>query len=491
MAFAGLLSAMTAGNASAAVPAAPPGWTTVFSDDFNGPAGTGLNTSDWLYDLGHNYNYPGAAPDWGTWEVESNTNSTANVYLDGNGHLAIKPIRDASGNWTSGRVETQRSDFAAPPGGMMEMSASIQQPNPTTGLGYWPAFWALGAGARPVGATNWPSIGEMDMMEDVNAVSQHSTTFHCDVWGGQCNDPDGISSDLQPCPGCQTGYHTYSVIVDRTNTAAEQLRFYLDGNLSYTVNENQVSTSVWQAAVDHGFMAIFDVAMGGSYPKKQYCGNDPTCTIDTVNSQLGSTTSGIPMNVDWFAVYEKDGSSSSSPSSTPSPSSSPSSSPSASPSPSSTSSTGSGAGSCPASATSTFPADCYASAQLGSAKVTTTTDSTPAGADGNQVAQLSDGAVLRYDNVNFGSTGSRQFRARVASGAAAGVSGLVNVVLDSPSNAPIGSFALGNTGGWNSWQTIPANITATTGTHTVYLEFKSGAASQPYASVHWFDFPAT
>ena len=79
-------------------------------------------------------------------------------------------------------------------------------------------------------------------MEDVNALSQHSTTFHCGVWAGECHDPDGISSGLQACAGCQTGYHTYSAIIDRTNTAAEQLRFYLDGNLTYTVNENEVST---------------------------------------------------------------------------------------------------------------------------------------------------------------------------------------------------------------------------------------------------------
>ena len=41
------------------------------------------------------------------------TDSTANVYQDVAGRLAIKPIRDAAGNWTSGRIETQRTDFAA------------------------------------------------------------------------------------------------------------------------------------------------------------------------------------------------------------------------------------------------------------------------------------------------------------------------------------------------------------------------------------------
>lgn len=285
-----------ASAAPATVPGPPSGWSTAFSDDFNGAAGTGLNTSNWLYDTGTAYPGGGAAA-WGTGEVETATNSTANVYQDGSGHLVIKAIRDGSGNWTSGRVETQRTDFAAPAGGELELSASIQQPDPASGLGYWPAFWALGAAARPVAATNWPSIGEYDIMEDVNALSEHSTTFHCDVWGGQCHDPDGISSGLQACSGCQTGFHTYSAIIDRTNASAEQLRFYLDGTLTYTVNENQVSTSAWQAAVDHGFFAIFDLAIGGSYPNK-VCG----CT-----SPSGSTTSGAAMSVDWFAAYETNG----------------------------------------------------------------------------------------------------------------------------------------------------------------------------------------
>jgi hypothetical protein len=120
-----------------------------------------------------------------------------------------------------------------------------------------------------------------------------------------------------------------------------------------------------------------------------------------------------------------------------------------------------------------------------------TGDTNPSGVDGNQVAQLASGDYLEYPGINFG-TGSSQFDARVASGAAGGVSGLVEVVLDNPSNAPIGSFAVGNTGGWTAWRTIPANITKVTGTHTVYLEFSSGATGDPpYVSLHYFNFPVS
>ncbi len=279
-----------------AVPAPPAGFNTVFSDDFSGAANTGLNTSNWLYDLGTSY--PGGAGNWGTGEVESETNSTANVFQDGNGHLVILPIRDASGAWTSGRVETQNTSFAAPAGGQLEIQASLEQPNPATGLGYWPAFWAMGAAARPVGATNWPSIGELDIMEDVNGSSQESETFHCGVDpGGPCNETTGIGSGLRACAGCQTGFHTYAVIIDRRNTSAEQLRFLVDGNVQFTVNENQVPVATWQAAVDHGFFVIFDLAIGGAFPNA-ICG---------CGSPSAATSSGAAMTVDYVAVYQSSG----------------------------------------------------------------------------------------------------------------------------------------------------------------------------------------
>src|SRR5262249_60553852 len=105
--------------------------------------------------------------------VEAMTNTPATVSQDGAGHLVIKPIRNGSGQWTSGRIETQRTDFAAPAGGKLRLEASIQQPNVSgaAAAGYWPAFWALGAAARGTGASGWPGIGELDMMEDINGLS--------------------------------------------------------------------------------------------------------------------------------------------------------------------------------------------------------------------------------------------------------------------------------------------------------------------------------
>jgi beta-glucanase (GH16 family) len=282
-------------DAGASVPPVPSGWTQVFADDFNGPAGTGVNTADWLYDLGTGY--PGGAANWGTGEVETMTNSTANVYQDGQGHLVIKPIRDGNGNWTSGRIETQRTDFAAPPGGKVRMEASIQQPNVSgaAAAGYWPAFWALGDAARPVGATNWPGIGEIDVMEDINGLSSEFATFHCGVApGGPCNEYTGIGSGQRACGGCQTGFHTYAMEYDRS-VSPEQIRYYLDGNNFFTINANQVDATTWNNATHHGFFMILNLAIGGGFPAA--FGGGPTA----------ATASGVPMLVDYVAAYTQCG----------------------------------------------------------------------------------------------------------------------------------------------------------------------------------------
>ncbi|MFE1907224.1 beta-1,3-glucanase family protein [Streptomyces gardneri] len=106
---------------------------------------------------------------------------------------------------------------------------------------------------------------------------------------------------------------------------------------------------------------------------------------------------------------------------------------------------------------------------------------------GSDVGHLSNGDWLRFSSVAFGTTGATRFSARVASGAPAGVSGLVQVRLGSPTAAPVGSFAVANTGGWQAWRTVPADIGRTTGTHDVYLTFDSGQPAD-FVNVNWFTF---
>jgi hypothetical protein len=430
-----LCAAALSTPATASLPAPPAGWSQVFADDFSGASGTGLNTANWLYDTGTGY--PGGASGWGTGEIETMSSSTANVYQDGAGHLAIKPIKASNGSWTSGRVETQRTDLAAPAGSVLRVEASIQQPNVNTGngAGYWPAFWMLGQAARGTGASGWPSIGEIDIMEDINGRSSEFGTLHCGTSpGGPCNETTGIGSGERACSGCQTGFHTYAMEYDRS-VSPEQIRWYLDGSNFFTINANQVDATTWANATQHGFFVILNVAMGGGFPAA--FGGGPN----------GSTVSGQPMLVDYVAAYTKGGS------------------------------TGGGGG----GATSTIQAEAY-SAQSG-----TQTEACSDTGGGQDVGYLSNGDWLQYNNINFGTTGLHTITTRVANGAAAGVSGTVEVHLDSLSNPAVGSFSVGNTGGWQNWTSVPGSIGTVTGTHTVFLKFVTGSG-QDFLNLNWLTF---
>jgi len=276
-------------NAQAAVPPAPSGFTLTWSDDFNGASGTGIDQNLWKYDTGPGSNF-------GTGEIETMTNSTSNVYYDGQGHLVLQALHSGSdprSGWTSGRVETQSASFGAPAGGVVRMESVLQQPNVTTanGAGYWPAFWMLGAPLRD--GVTWPKSGEIDVMEDINGRSSVFSTLHCGVNpGGPCNESTGIGSGERACSGCQTGFHDYAVEIDRS-MSPEQIRFYLDGNNFYTINANQVDATTWSNAVDHPFFIIYDLAIGGGFPDA--FGGGPNA----------STVSGGKLVIDSVAVYNK------------------------------------------------------------------------------------------------------------------------------------------------------------------------------------------
>ena len=244
--------------------AADAGWNVIFRDDFSG---TGLpDTNNWQFTLGSSY--PGGPAQFGTGEVETNTNDPANVH-EASGNLYITPIRDSAGNWTSARIETNRADFKAPAGGQMRVDARIAMPDVTgaAALGYWPAFWMLGSPYR-ADPWSWPGIGEFDIMENVQGIDENWATLHCGTWGGPCNEPTGISNGGVACPNtaCQGNFHTYSFVWDRTG-AVEQLRWYTDDQLTHTVSQSQVPADTWTQMTSHaGYFMILNVAVGGAFP---------------------------------------------------------------------------------------------------------------------------------------------------------------------------------------------------------------------------------
>ncbi|WP_435177458.1 beta-1,3-glucanase family protein [Actinacidiphila sp. bgisy145] len=133
------------------------------------------------------------------------------------------------------------------------------------------------------------------------------------------------------------------------------------------------------------------------------------------------------------------------------------------------------------SAYSTIQAESY-SAQSG-----TQTESTTDSGGGQDVGYIANGDWLKFSSVNFGSSSPKQFVARLASGADAGVSGAIQVRLDSTGGTKVAEIDFANNGGWQNWQTVPANVVASaTGVHDVYLVF-SGSSSD-FVNINWFTF---
>lgn len=173
-----ILAILQASLVWAAVPAIE-GYTTTWSDDFTGADGSLPDSKNWIIDTGTGY--PGGPANWGTGETQVYTNSPANCNVT-KSQLRLTALKTASGGWTSSRVETQRADFQAVEGKKMIIQASISMPDVsgTEAIGYWPAFWTLGGNYRGV-YTNWPSVGEYDIMENVNGINKVTGVLHCDV----------------------------------------------------------------------------------------------------------------------------------------------------------------------------------------------------------------------------------------------------------------------------------------------------------------------
>jgi hypothetical protein len=422
-----------------AAPAPPAGFNTVWVEDFVGAAGSLPSSANWIFDIGHSY--PGGAPNWGTGEIAAHTNNPANVSLDGAGNLRITPLRDSAGNWTSARIETQRTDFQPPAGGVLRIEGRLQLPNVSgaEAQGIWPAFWSLGAPFRGV-YTNWPQVGEIDVMENVNGANTVWGTLHCGVSpGGPCNETTGLGGSRSGfSPTLQAAFHTYAIEWDRS-VSPQQIRWYVDGVHFHTVSQNQVDATTWANATDHGFFVILNVAVGGGWPGM------PTA----------ATASGRPMLVDYVAVWSRNGTSS-----TPTP-------------------------------TPTTPPggtrDAYSTIQAESFDEQQGVVVVPVDGGGQKIGYVANGDRVLFRGVNFGSTPARQFRARVASGAAGGVSGLVEVRLDSPTASPAGTFAIANTGGWQSYREVPGSLSGVTGTHDVWLTFTSGQPAD-FVDVDWLTF---
>ncbi|MCJ1357642.1 MAG: hypothetical protein MMC33_007638 [Icmadophila ericetorum] len=260
-----------------------PGFTAIFLDQFTGTAGSLPSSSNWIIDQGTQY--PGGAPQWGNNELETYTASTSNLQITKSGTLYIIPQKNTTG-WTSGRIETQRSDFACAMGKKMLVEASIKLGAAPVAeqQGIWPAFWALGSSFRG-NYTNWPAATEWDFLEAVNGASTIYSTAHCGTApGGPCNEYNGLGDG--GIAFTRSVFHTVTFQIDRSMTGPgtkgtwknETLMWFLDGKSVFSITGAQVGDqNTWAALAHDAHFLLLNVAVGGSWP-----GNPNSQTIGGV-----------------------------------------------------------------------------------------------------------------------------------------------------------------------------------------------------------------
>ncbi|MBU9764865.1 glycoside hydrolase family 16 protein [Mycobacterium sp. TNTM28] len=212
--------------------------TVLFSDDFDGPAGT-LPGPEWHMETG--------GGGWGNNEIQIYTDDPRNVGLDGAGHLAITARRDGQ-RITSARITTERS-FTFTTG---RAEARISMPS---GAGVHTGFWLLGANIDEVG---WPASGEIDVIETLNDAAEYHTGVHTPQKSSVRGQEISASG---PAPFPLAGeFRTYWV--DRT---PERIVTGVDGHtLSIITPFNLAPDATW--VFDAPFYLLLNLAIGGNWP---------------------------------------------------------------------------------------------------------------------------------------------------------------------------------------------------------------------------------
>lgn len=237
LSFALVLSSIsiTTQKMTADVEAAPTKSSTlVWSDEFNGSS---LDTSKWGYEIGT------GGSGWGNNEQQYYTNRKDNAYVSG-GSLHIRAKKESYGGmrYTSARLNTN-GKFTFKYG---YVEARIALPS---SQGIWPAFWMLGAN---IGSVGWPSCGEIDIMEAINAESKTYATCHWNCNGhAEYGLSTGVSDRMQ--------YHTYGLQWD-----SQYIRMFVDGNKLYEmyIGNNAGDTEEFHRP----FYLLLNVAVGGNWP---------------------------------------------------------------------------------------------------------------------------------------------------------------------------------------------------------------------------------
>ena len=279
-------------------PANAPGWSKVWSDEFDGER---IDTSKWGYDVDC----------WGGGNDERQcyTNAATNSSIR-DGKLVITARRaetvgpafppylrqaaderDATATkpFSSARMTTK--DKASWKYGWIEIRAKLPQ-----GQGTWPAIWML-PDENFYG--KWAASGEIDILEAVNLGvackecpgGQENTILGTLHFGGQWPDNKFSSTEIAQ-PGSLDEFHTYSVV-----WTEGKMTWLIDGRVFATRKAVEWSSSGSDnpsAPFDRPFHLILNLAIGGKLAEGRGLG--------------GVSTEDFPKEymIDWVRVWQCD-----------------------------------------------------------------------------------------------------------------------------------------------------------------------------------------
>ena len=242
----------TSGTGSTQSPP-PVQWTQIWSDEFDGAAGSPVDASKWTNDIGDGCSQSNCG--WGNNEKEYYSADPGSISLNGAGQLVIVGKQAPAGltcyygacRYTSAKITT-RGKLVVSPAGRVEARIKL-----SNGQGLWPAFWMLGSTCPQ---TPWPDCGEIDIME--NKGSQPKTTssaLHGPGYSG--NTPFAHAQDF--ASGTITDFHTYAVEWDLAH-----VRWLVDGVEHYQVVAGEVQ-SRGPSVLGKSFNLILNLAIGGHF----------------------------------------------------------------------------------------------------------------------------------------------------------------------------------------------------------------------------------
>ena len=237
----------------------PQGYTLVWNDEFEGDT---LNMSDWTYEVKdagwvNNELQYYVAGKYGGMQTLTVGDGTLKIICSKfrNRVYSSRIYAHVNEGWLYGYFESR-----------------IRLPK---GKGTWPAFWMM-----PVGVSNWPDCGEIDIMEEVgydpNVIN---SSIHCHDY----NHPMNTQKTVKRCfDGAEDDFHVYGC-----EWTPEWIKFSVDGIAIMVFYNEHRGNDAWP--FDKPFFPILNLAWGGDW-----------------GGLMGVDETALPatMEVDYVRVYQ-------------------------------------------------------------------------------------------------------------------------------------------------------------------------------------------